>query len=148
MSFFPRLLNFGNFQNPLLRTIVPSVAAAVTLQAAVAIPSIAFQTERFYDVSGSLTYLAVGALSLYLPVLRAKAVTGEAKVPNLLGVFTGGAAGGVWNWRQVVLTGAVTLWAMRREPHKARLIIFKANRICSGILPLPAHFQRRQRLPF
>ena len=113
MSFFPRLFNLGNFQNPLLRTIVPSVAAAVTIQAAVAIPSIAFQTERFYDVSGSITYLAVGALSLYLPALRAKAVTGEAKLPSLLGVFTGGAAGGVWNWRQVVLTGAVTLWAMR-----------------------------------
>lgn len=129
MAILGTILSITNFRNPLLRTIVPSVAAAVALQAAVAIPSAAFKTERFYDLSGSLTYLAVGALSLYLPSLRARATAGAAtgtlgsalpgKIPSLLAPFravVGGAGSvSVLNWRQVLLTGAVYLWAIRRE---------------------------------
>ena len=126
MPFIPRLLELTNFRSPLLRTLVPSVAAAFALQTAVAAPSVAFQTERFYDLSGSLTYLAVGALSLYLPALRARAAAAaaaaaaggasgaSAKLPSLLSAL-GAGQGGAWNWRQVVLTGAVTIWAVRCE---------------------------------
>jgi hypothetical protein len=45
---------------------------AYGIQAAVAIPSIIAQNERFYDLSGSLTYLSCTALSLFLPALRAR----------------------------------------------------------------------------
>lgn len=127
MALLHTLLSITNFRSPLLRTVVPSVATAVALQAAVAVPSVAFQTERFYDLSGSLTYLAVGALSLYLPALRARAAMPDmaGQLPSLLAPFKAAAGGGgagvaVLGWRQVLLTGAVTLWALRRESHPTR----------------------------
>lgn len=125
MTLFHTFLHITNFRSPLLRTIVPSVAAAVALQAAAGIPSIIGQTERFYDISGSLTFLAVGALSLYLPALRARATAAAgvkvSSLPNLLAPFRTEARAGAGvdaaglNWRQVLLTGAVALWAIRRE---------------------------------
>lgn len=117
MPLLPTILALTNFRSPLLRTLVPSVAAAIAIQAAVAIPSVAFQSERFYDLSGSLTYLAVGALSLYLPALRARAAANvSGKLPSLLSPFMAGSGGmGVFNWRQVLMTGFATVWALRCE---------------------------------
>ncbi|KAG5990089.1 hypothetical protein E4U54_004179, partial [Claviceps lovelessii] len=116
MTILNHLLHITNFQSPLLRTIVPSVGAAIAIQAAAGLPSVLAGTERFFDISGSLTYLAVGALSLYLPQLRARAA-GHAALPRLLGAFAGGGGGGGggagWNWRQVVLTGMAMTWATR-----------------------------------
>jgi hypothetical protein len=111
------LLRLTNFQNPLLRTLVPTVAAAYAIQGLAAVPSIAAQTERFYDLSGSLTYLSCTALSLYLPHLRARAAAkasgGVAKVlPNLWHGYTGNATGH-WDWRQLALSAAVAVWASR-----------------------------------
>ncbi|KAK3381672.1 hypothetical protein B0H63DRAFT_476358 [Podospora didyma] len=126
MTLLQSLLHLTNFKSPLLRTLVPSVAAAYAIQAAFAIPSIAAQSERFYDFSGSLTYLSVTALSLYLPALRARyALTTAAPgivaplskalpLPSLLSPFTGGAgAANAFNWRQVVLSAAVGIWSIR-----------------------------------
>ncbi|KAI4156907.1 MAG: hypothetical protein L6R39_000920 [Caloplaca ligustica] len=81
----------------------------------VAIPSIIAQTERFYDLSGSLTYISCTAFSLYLPTIRARAaaaVAGTAKPawPSILGALSGN---GGFNWRQVVLSAAVCTWATR-----------------------------------
>ncbi|KAK0640856.1 hypothetical protein B0T16DRAFT_418568 [Cercophora newfieldiana] len=111
MSLLQSLLRLTNFRNPLLRTIVPSVSAAFAIQAAFAIPSIIAQSDRFYDFSGSVTYLAVTALSLYLPTLRARAASSGVPLPSLLSVFTAGGTG--FNWRQVVLSGAVGIWSLR-----------------------------------
>ncbi|CAN9379758.1 unnamed protein product [Alternaria alternata] len=61
MTLLQTLLRTTAFKNPLLRTLVPSVALAYGIQAAVAVPSIAAQTERYYDLSGSLTYLSLGS---------------------------------------------------------------------------------------
>ncbi|PHH65959.1 hypothetical protein CDD81_907 [Ophiocordyceps australis] len=100
------LLRLTSFRSPLLRTLVPSVAAAFALQACVAVPSVAAQSERFYDVSGSATVLAVGALSLYLPALRARAA-GE---PVQLAFWH------MWRWwslRQVLVTGLAAVWTLR-----------------------------------
>jgi hypothetical protein len=120
MTILTSLLAATNFRNPFLRNIVPSVGLAFGLQAAVAIPSILAQSERFYDLSGSLTYLSCTALSLYLPALRARsaaAITGAPKPawPSLIDAFkgTGGPLG--FNWRQAFLSAAVSLWATRRE---------------------------------
>ncbi len=119
MTLVTSLLHLTNFRNPFLRTLVPSLAAAYGIQAAVAIPSILAQSDRFYDFSGSLTYLSVTALSLYLPTLRARAAAAaigaaRPKFPSLLAAFKGtGGANGL-NWRQVVLCTAVTVWATRR----------------------------------
>ena len=120
MTILTSLLAATNFRNPFLRTVIPSVGLAFGLQAAVAAPSIIAQTERFYDLSGSLTYLSCTALSLYLPAIRARsaaAITGAPKPawPSLLAALkgTGGPLG--FNWRQVVLSAAVSLWAARRK---------------------------------
>lgn len=120
MTILTSLLTATNFRNPFIRNVVPSIGLAFGLQAAVAIPSIVFQTERFYDLSGSLTYLSCTALSLYLPALRARsaaAITGGPKPawPSLIDALkgTGGPMG--FNWRQVVLSAAVSIWASRRR---------------------------------
>lgn len=116
MTLTQTLLHLTNFKSPLLATLVPSVAAAYAIQTACALPSIALQSEHFYDLSGSLTYLAVTALSLSLPALRARAAAGGVVaplLPTLLRTLT---------WRQVVLSGAVGLWAARCTfPHPPRL---------------------------
>jgi len=110
MTPLQTLLHLTNFQgqSPLLSTIVPSVSAAFAIQAACAAPSIAFRSDRFYDLSGAATYVAVSAFSLWLPSLRAKY--------GYLPLSGGGGGGGmVFHWRQVVLCGAVGIWAVRCE---------------------------------
>ena len=119
MTLITSLLHATNFRNPFLRTLVPAISASFAIQTAVAIPSILAQSERFYDLSGSLTYLSVTALSLYLPTLRARAAAaavGAAKPawPSLLAAFTGKGGPNGLNWRQVVLSAAVSIWATRR----------------------------------
>ncbi|KAJ4155327.1 hypothetical protein LMH87_000581 [Akanthomyces muscarius] len=123
------VLALTNFKSPILRTIVPCGIAAVALQAFAAAPSVAARSELFFDVSGSLTYLAVGALSLYLPALRARALAAAQgvaqsalpKLPSITqlaasawskGEAAGTAAGGR-NWRQLVLVGLTMVWATR-----------------------------------
>ncbi|KZL64716.1 hypothetical protein CI238_11730 [Colletotrichum incanum] len=117
MSLLQSLLHLTNFKSPLLRTLVPAVSAAYAIQAAFALPSILAQNERFYDFSGSLTYLSVTALSLYLPALRAKYTptfaNASTSLPSLLAPFTSPGGVGALNWRQVVLSGAVAFWAIR-----------------------------------
>jgi len=112
MTLIQTLLRATAFKNPLLRTLVPSVALAYGIQTAVAIPSIAAQTERYYDLSGSLTYLSCTALSLALPYLRAQsagAVTG-----GITEYFSSKGLGqGTWWWRQALLSAAVGIWATR-----------------------------------
>jgi len=125
-SLLQTLLHATAFRSPFLRTLVLSIGAAFTIQAAVAIPSIVFgPTERFYDLSGSLTYISCTILSLYLPTLRARAVAAGASAvgsggastawPSIAGSLLGKADAGanVWNWRQVVLSAAVLIWATR-----------------------------------
>lgn len=107
-----------NFRNPFIRNLVPSIGLAFGIQAAVAVPSILVQSERFYDLSGSLTYLSCVALSLYLPALRARsaaALAGQVKPawPSLISALKGTAGPYGFNWRQVVVSAAVSFWASR-----------------------------------
>ena len=119
MSLLRSFLAATNYSNPFVRNIVPSIGLAFGIQAAVAIPSIFAQNERFYDLSGSLTYLSCTALSLFLPAIRARsaaAALGAPKPawPSLVSALNG--HGGIYgfNWRQVVLSAAVSIWATRR----------------------------------
>ena len=127
-SLLSTLLHSTNYRNPFLRTLVPSIGLAFGIQAAAAIPSILLQTERFYDLSGSLTYISCTALSLYLPTLRARAAASFSATapawPSLLASLTSKGGVNAWNWRQVVLSAAVTIWA-------ARLGTFLYSRITS-----------------
>lgn len=119
MTILTSLLAATNFSNPFLRTLVPSIGLACGIQGAVAIPSIFARSERFYDLSGSLTYLSCTALSLFLPAIRARssaATLGAAKpaFPSLLSALAGQGGALGFNWRQVVLSAAVSIWATRR----------------------------------
>ncbi|KAL8745230.1 MAG: hypothetical protein Q9190_002612 [Brigantiaea leucoxantha] len=116
MPLLHSILHATNFSRPFLSTLVPSIGLAFAVQGAVAVPSIIAQSERFYDLSGSLTYLSCTALSLYLPSIRARAAAAAAGSPkpawpSVLGALSGGAGG--LNWRQVVLSAAVSIWATR-----------------------------------
>ncbi|KAJ0337386.1 hypothetical protein COL154_005225 [Colletotrichum chrysophilum] len=141
MTLLQSLLHLTNFKNPLLRTLVPSVSAAYAIQFAFAIPSIVAQNERFYDFSGSLTFLSVTALSLYLPSLRTTFSSTAANVstplPSLFAPFTNPGRLGALNWRQVALSGAVVFWAVR--PSFAALPPVKISDIV-GILVYVAGF--------
>ena len=117
MTILSSLLHATNFSSPFLRTLVPSITLAYGLQGLVAVPSILAQSEKFFDLSGSLTYLSCTALSLYLPTLRARhaaSLVGTIKPawPSLTGALMGRAGSGL-NWRQVVLSAAVSIWATR-----------------------------------
>ncbi|KAL5114059.1 hypothetical protein ACEQ8H_008073 [Pleosporales sp. CAS-2024a] len=114
MTLIQALLRATAYKNPLLRTLVPSVALAYGMQTAVAVPSIAAQTERYYDLSGSVTYVSCTALSLVLPYLRAKnagVITGG--LTEYLGSQGVGHGTTWWWWRQAVLSAAVGIWATR-----------------------------------
>ncbi|EKG13319.1 3-oxo-5-alpha-steroid 4-dehydrogenase [Macrophomina phaseolina MS6] len=108
MPLLPTLLHATAFKTPLLRTLVPTIALAYGIQAAVAVPSIAAQSERFYDASGSITYLACTGVSLVLPVLRARYAAGTLGTNGLLAEVLRGR-----DWRQLALSAAVSIWAVR-----------------------------------
>lgn len=146
MPVLTTLLQISNFKNPFLRTLVPSIGLAYGIQAAVAIPSILAQTERFYDVSGSLTYLSCTALSLFLPAIRARAAaraTGAPlpAFPSLLSAFNGTAGPLGFNWRQVVLSTAVSIWATRCKTSDSAAQSKLTNH--SGHIPLQKNHVRR-----
>ena len=117
MAVLSTLLNAASFSRPFLSTLVPSIGLAFGLQTAVAIPSIVAQSEKFYDLSGSLTYLSCIALSLYLPTIRARYAAGmglKPGWPSLIDALRGVPGAGL-NWRQVALSAAVGIWATRRK---------------------------------
>ncbi|KAH0612288.1 uncharacterized protein H6S33_010340 [Morchella sextelata] len=94
--------------NPALRTLLPTIGFIYALQTAVAIPSIIFQTERFYDLSGSLTYLSCTLLSLYFPAYRARSLAAAEGLPiPVWPAFTD------FHPRQLILSGLTALWAAR-----------------------------------
>lgn len=120
MTLLQTILRATAFKNPLLRTLVPSLALAYGIQTAVAVPSIAAQTEKYYDLSGSLTYLSCVSASLVLPYLRAQAA-GQAVGGVAEYLSSKGLGQGTWWWRQAFLSAAVGIWATRCEAHHARV---------------------------
>ncbi|KAF6832582.1 hypothetical protein CMUS01_06868 [Colletotrichum musicola] len=127
MTLLQNLLHLTNFKSPLLRTLVPSISAAYAIQLAFAVPSILAQNEQFYDFSGSLTFLSVTALSLCLPTLRARyspvSTNASASLPSRLVSFAGPGCPGALNWRQIALSGAVVLWAVRLGSYLFKRIV-------------------------
>ncbi|EPE05016.1 3-oxo-5-alpha-steroid 4-dehydrogenase [Ophiostoma piceae UAMH 11346] len=106
------LLGITQFQNsPLLSNAVPCALAALSIQAAVGVPSTYLvnpPTEKYYDLTGALTNVAVAVLSLYLPRWR-QAAAGFSISPL--------------HWRQLALSGAVALWATRLGTYLFRRIM-------------------------
>lgn len=104
------LLGLTNYNSPLLRNAVPCALASLAVQYAVGLPSTFLvnpPSERYYDLTGALTNVAVAVLSLYLPRWRAEAQLATASNGAALTLESP-------NWHQVALSGAVVLWAARR----------------------------------
>jgi hypothetical protein len=109
----------ASFSQPFLRVLIPSAGAAYGLQALVAIPSVLVASERFYDISGSLTFITATLLSMYLPIMQTRAVAAMTATipkpgyPRILG-FLGSALGqNDFSVRKLAVNAAVIVWAMR-----------------------------------
>src|ERR1700755_1629807 len=63
MPILSTLLHATPFKSAFLSTLVPTIGLAYVIQTAFAIPAVIAQTERYYDLSGSLTYLSCTLLS-------------------------------------------------------------------------------------
>jgi len=115
MPILSTLLNLTNFQTALLSTVAPTTLLAYTLQFAAAAPSISIESERYYDLSGSITHLSCTALSLGLPFLRAVAAGqcpgGLVGLKQYLSAPRPGQS--FWWWRQAALSACVGLWGAR-----------------------------------
>lgn len=115
------LLGLTNYNNsPLWSNAVPCALASLAVQYAVGLPSTFLvnpPSERYYDLTGALTNIAVAVLSLYLPRWRAETQLASASNGAALTLEPP-------NWRQVALTGAVVLWATRRRFFSPRFARF------------------------
>ncbi|KIH94445.1 hypothetical protein SPBR_06028 [Sporothrix brasiliensis 5110] len=113
------LLGLTNYNSPLLRNAVPCALASLLVQYAVGLPSTFLvnpPSERFYDLTGALTNVAVVVLSLYLPRWRAEAQLVTASPGAALTLEPP-------HWRQAALSGAVALWAVRLGTYLFRRIL-------------------------
>lgn len=103
-----------------LSTLAPTTGLIFAIQAIFAVPGIVCKTEKYYDMSGGLTFLAASSYALAIPALRARVPLRTAAC-SLLSVISGRASGGnapqLYNWRHVALTGAVSLWSIRLSTH-------------------------------
>lgn len=113
MDLMNSLLHATDFRSPLFSTLVLTTIIAYDSQNIAAISAVAARSERLYHLSRVLTCLACAWLSLLLPLLRTRAAA--ADWPGLLGGMDGGRLTATLNWRQVALTGAVSVWAIRCE---------------------------------
>ena len=64
IAFFSFLIAFGIAYSTGLSTVVMAVCLAYLIQWLLFIPAYVFQTEKFYDLSGGLTYITVVIFSL------------------------------------------------------------------------------------
>lgn len=85
-------------------TLLATAGAAYAIQALCAAFAIPFQTEKYYDLSGSFTFVTCTALSLYYPSLRNSVIQrSPAPLPPLSSFHP----------RQLIMSGLTCLWATR-----------------------------------
>lgn len=145
MAIIQSFLEMTNFASPLARNVWPCIMVAYAIQILVAIPSVIYKSDRFFDASGLSTFLIVTLLSLYFPAIRAmygvdnlgqvadaikegvEKVTGTEpgwggllmapfKRSSIVQDIAAGTPLAIdYNWRQLALSGAVVIWAVRRK---------------------------------
>ncbi|EGG01942.1 uncharacterized protein MELLADRAFT_38825, partial [Melampsora larici-populina 98AG31] len=87
-----------------VRNLLVTTGAAYAIQVACASVAIPLQTETFYDLSGSLTFISCTALSLYYPSLKDRYIYKSSKpLPRISSFHT----------RQLLMSGFTCLWATR-----------------------------------
>ncbi|KAJ2897568.1 hypothetical protein MKZ38_004553 [Zalerion maritima] len=97
---------------PVLSTLLPTAGLIFGIQAAFAVPACIYATERYYDLSGGLTFLAATGYAASLPARRA-GLPLRAALKTLL---TTGSAGAL-NWRHVAMGGMISIWSARLSSH-------------------------------
>ncbi|KAK3401895.1 hypothetical protein B0T20DRAFT_125815 [Sordaria brevicollis] len=129
MAIVQTFLELTNFASPLKQTIIPCIITAYAIQIAVAIPSIIYQSDRFFDASGLFTFFIINLLSLYLPAIRTKYAdnnlgnVADAVKEGAKAVAAGTPLAISYNWRQLALSGAVAIWSVRLGVYLLRRIL-------------------------
>ncbi|PWN40624.1 DUF1295-domain-containing protein [Ceraceosorus guamensis] len=87
------------------KALVPTLAIIYGGQAVASVPAIAYKTEKFYDLTGSLGFFSGVAASLYSPYLTRRFIQGDksAILPNLRSFAP----------RQLIASALVVAWAAR-----------------------------------
>ncbi|CAH7677581.1 hypothetical protein BY996DRAFT_4584652 [Phakopsora pachyrhizi] len=86
-------------------SILATVATAFAIQSICATFAIPSESERYYDLSGSATFISSTMMSLYYPSLRKRFLLGQASVrfPSIT----------QFHPRQIIMTTTTCLWASR-----------------------------------
>ncbi|KAA1065884.1 hypothetical protein PGT21_014191 [Puccinia graminis f. sp. tritici] len=87
-----------------MMALLATVGTAYGIQALCAAFAIPLQSEKYYDLSGSATFLSCTAISLYYPSLRHKLLHNRAAPWPALASF---------HRRQLIMSGLTCLWATR-----------------------------------
>ncbi|MBW0460329.1 hypothetical protein O181_000044 [Austropuccinia psidii MF-1] len=85
-------------------TLLATAGMAYAIQALCATIAIPFRSEKYYDLSGSITFISCTAFSLYYPSLRHKVLHNPASPLPKLSSFHN---------RQLIMSGMTCLWATR-----------------------------------
>lgn len=89
---------------PVFSRLVPPLASAYGLQAVCAAIFVPLKDEKFYDLTGALTFLSTTFISLYYPSLKAK--FWDKTISSLPSLLT-------FAPRQLLATAALTIWSVR-----------------------------------
>lgn len=100
-----------------LSTLLPTTSLIFAIQTAFAIPGYLYSTERYYDLSGGLTFLAATAYLVARPALRSSPPHARARLlPALSALFSSGTLG-PWGWRHLALAAMAAAWSARLSAH-------------------------------
>ncbi|KAN0066388.1 hypothetical protein ACQY0O_000487 [Thecaphora frezii] len=88
-----------------LRSLIPTFGVIYGFQAVCGAVAVAYKTEKYYDLCGSLGFISATGLSLFMPWIRARAIDGtKVPYPTSLSAF---------HPRQTIMTGLAMFWAFR-----------------------------------
>ncbi|KAI8825648.1 uncharacterized protein EV422DRAFT_135221 [Fimicolochytrium jonesii] len=99
---------------PVVSTLLATAVAALGLQTAVGIPSVALKSDIVYDLSGAITFGICTLVSLYYPNVRAFGLKRLLENPKLLSTFPSPLN---FHPRQLIASGLVFIWAGRLGSH-------------------------------
>ena len=112
---------FWSSLSPAARNLWTVVGAAYAIQGLVAVPCIIYQTDTYYDISGTATYLSCTALSLFLARRAAVASTASAAAGSatkagaraVSSLFNGAGGIAMSHPRKLLLSALVMIWSGR-----------------------------------
>ena len=161
------LLHITDFKgSPFLANLVPAASAALAPQILIGAIGVARQSETFYDLAGGVSHLLTLAASIFVPKLRTRLAASSGKHnESILDILRECIR--ECNWRQLAVTGGVSLWSIRCMSAPSffchPMLLASRHPICpnvkcksvrntytttsSGHLSLPPSPESRKRLP-